>query len=83
MSTEKTTPAEITSLSYENARDELLRVVSALEQGGLTLEESISLWERGEHLIAHCRSKLMAASEKIDAVLQSSQSSEENSETTH
>jgi exodeoxyribonuclease VII small subunit len=37
-------PADIASLSYEQARDELVRVVTELEQGGATLEESIALW---------------------------------------
>ena len=36
--------------SYEQARDELASVVAALESGGLTLEESLGLWERGELL---------------------------------
>ena len=33
---------------YEQARDELARVVATLEQGGLGLEDSLALWERGE-----------------------------------
>ncbi len=38
--------------TYESARDELAAVVAKLEAGGLTLEESLSLWERGEELAA-------------------------------
>ncbi len=34
--------------SYEQAREELVEVVRALEAGGTTLEESLALWERGE-----------------------------------
>ena len=37
-------------LSYEEARDELQKVVASLESGGLGLEDSIKLWERGEEL---------------------------------
>ena len=37
-------------ISYEAARDELAEVVSALETGSATLEESLKLWERGEEL---------------------------------
>ena len=36
--------------SYEQARDELATVVAALEAGGVGLEESLKLWERGEEL---------------------------------
>ena len=42
-------PTEPTT-SYEQARDELAEVVHRLEAGGLTLEESLALWERGEEL---------------------------------
>ncbi len=41
---------DVDALSYEQARDELVRVVTELEQGGATLEQSIALWERGEAL---------------------------------
>ena len=42
------------ALSYEQARDELTSVVKKLEAGGLTLEQSLELWERGEKLAAIC-----------------------------
>ena len=42
-------------LSYEAARDELTKVVATLESGGLGLEESLKLWERGEELAAICQ----------------------------
>src|ERR1039457_4870085 len=40
------------ALSYEQARDKLAAVVKRLETGGLTLEQSLELWERGERLPA-------------------------------
>ena len=40
----------VESLSFEAARDELVRVVAELEQGSPTLEHSLALWERGEAL---------------------------------
>ena len=46
------TEADVASLSYEEARDELVQVVNRLEQGGATLEESLQLWERGEAMLA-------------------------------
>jgi len=59
--------AEIASLSYEQARDELVRVVTELEQGGATLEQSIGLWERGEALARRCEEWLIGAKERLDA----------------
>lgn len=61
------TPADIESLSYEEARDELVRVVTELEQGGATLEQSIALWERGEALARRCETWLIGAKERLDA----------------
>ena len=54
--------------SYEEARDELVEIVAKLEVGDSTLEESLSLWERGEHLAAVCQSWLFGAQERLDAV---------------
>lgn len=53
-------------LSYEQARDELVQVVSRLEQGGATLEESLRLWERGEALAARCEEWLMGARKRLE-----------------
>ena len=54
-------------LSYEQARDELIRVVSVLEQGASTLEESLALWERGEALATRCEEWLIGAKARLDA----------------
>ena len=54
---------------YETARDELLEVVRALEQGGTTLEESIALWERGEQLAQVCQEWLDGARQRLEAVI--------------
>ena len=50
--------------TYEQARDELAEVVRRLEAGGLTLEESLALWERGEELAGICQHWLDAARER-------------------
>jgi len=55
------------SLSYEQARAELATVVEKLETGGITLEESLSLWERGEQLAAVCQKWLDGARARLDA----------------
>lgn len=52
-------------LTFEKARDELAQIVSTLEQGGLSLEESLALWERGETLAAICQTWLDAARARL------------------
>jgi exodeoxyribonuclease VII small subunit len=58
---------DVGSLSYEEARDELVRVVNELEQGSSTLEESLALWERGEALAKRCEEWLLGAKARLDA----------------
>jgi exodeoxyribonuclease VII small subunit len=53
--------------SYEQAREELAEVVRQLEAGGATLEESLALWERGEHLATICQEWLEGATARLDA----------------
>ena len=57
----------IADLSFEQARDELVRVVAELEQGAPTLEQSLALWERGEALAARCEEWLLGAKRRLDA----------------
>jgi len=58
-----------TELDYEQARDELTAVVAKLETGGLSLEESLALWERGEELAKICDHHLAGARERVEAAL--------------
>ena len=58
---------DVAELSYEQARDELVRVVGELEQGSATLEQSLALWERGEALAARCEEWLIGAKARLDA----------------
>lgn len=53
--------------TYEQARDELVDVVRRLEAGGVTLEESLALWERGEALARTCQALLDGATARLDA----------------
>ncbi len=48
-------------MSYEAARDELVATVAKLESGGVSLAESMALWQRGEQLAAICQAHLDAA----------------------
>lgn len=61
--------AEPLPASYEAARDELTAVVEKLEAGGLTLDESLTLWERGQALAGVCETFLAGARERITAAL--------------
>jgi exodeoxyribonuclease VII small subunit len=56
------------TLGYEQARDELVEVVRRLETGGVGLEESLALWERGEALATICEQWLAGARARLDAV---------------
>ncbi|MEV0328513.1 exodeoxyribonuclease VII small subunit [Micromonospora echinospora] len=58
------------NLSYEQARAELASVVERLEAGGTSLEESLSLWERGERLAEVCQHWLDGARARLDAARQ-------------
>jgi exodeoxyribonuclease VII small subunit len=64
--TQPTAP-DVAGLSYEQARDELVRVVGELEQGGVPLEQSLALWERGEALARRCEEWLAGARARLDA----------------
>jgi len=57
----------VDTLSFEAARDELVKVVAELEQGSPTLEHSLALWERGEALAARCEEWLLGAKRRLDA----------------
>jgi exodeoxyribonuclease VII small subunit len=56
-------------LGYEQAREELVEVVQTLEQGGLSLEETLALWERGEQLAQICQTWLDGARQRLEEVL--------------
>lgn len=62
-----TDPDELDRLSYETARAQLTEVVTQLESGGVPLDESLALWERGERLAQVCQRWLDGAQAKIDA----------------
>jgi exodeoxyribonuclease VII small subunit len=57
----------VEQLKYEQARDELVAVVTRLESGAGTLEEALALWERGEALADRCQQWLDGARERLTA----------------
>lgn len=70
MTTDANAVTDVAELSYEQARDELIEVVSRLERDSLTLDESITLWERGERLAARCEEWLVGARARLEAAKQ-------------
>jgi exodeoxyribonuclease VII small subunit len=63
MTSDGATP--ISQLGYEKCRDELIEVVRVLEQGGLDLNTSLELWERGEQLAKRCEEHLAGARQRV------------------
>jgi exodeoxyribonuclease VII small subunit len=61
----------ISELGYEQCRDELIEVVRTLEHGGMDLDSSLKLWERGEALARRCEEHLAGARKKIEDALAS------------
>ena len=68
-------------LTYEAARDELIAIVSKLEAGGLGLEESLKLWERGEAVAAICQERLEGVRKRLDAARQDLAAVDDSDET--
>jgi exodeoxyribonuclease VII small subunit len=73
-------PDDVAALGYEQARDELSAVVRALEAGGLTLEQSLGLWERGEALADRCQALLDDAQQRLDQAQRSRAATSSSSE---
>jgi len=61
--------SDIAGLTYEQARDELVSIVTRLEAGQVPLEESMSLWRRGEALAAHCSTWLDGAQAQLESTV--------------
>ena len=59
----------VSGLGYEQCRDELIDVVQRLEQGGMDLDASLSLWERGEQLAKRCEEHLAGARRRVQEAL--------------
>jgi exodeoxyribonuclease VII small subunit len=66
-SSRKATP--ISSMQYEECRDELIEVVQLLERGGLDLDASLKLWEKGEQLAKRCEEHLAGARQRVENAL--------------
>ncbi|OAP41573.1 exodeoxyribonuclease VII small subunit [Sinorhizobium glycinis] len=67
MNNDNTQP-DVSALSFEQAVEELERIVSALERGDVALDKSIEIYERGEALKKHCETLLKAAEDRIEKI---------------
>ena len=52
--------------TFEEAQRELERIVSQLEGGRASLEDAVSLWQRGDELYRYCLERLDSAEGKIE-----------------
>ena len=72
MASDEATP--VSQLGYEKCRDELVEVVRLLELGGLDLDASLTLWERGEQLAKRCEEHLAGARKRVTDALAAGES---------
>lgn len=61
-------PADVAALSFEQAVEELEKIVQSLERGDVPLDKSIEIYERGEALKKHCETLLSAAENRIEKI---------------
>ena len=64
--TEKT--ADLSKLTFEQALEQLEKIVDRLERGDVALDESIKIYEQGEALKKHCATLLQAAEDKVEKI---------------
>lgn len=67
---------DVSELSYEDARNELVTVVAELEKGTATLEQTLALWERGEALANRCEEWLVGAKARLETARKSAEQAE-------
>lgn len=63
-----TAAADVSALTFEQAVEELEKIVAALERGDVPLDRSIEIYERGEALKKHCETLLSAAENRIEKI---------------
>lgn len=60
---------DISAMSFEQALAALEGIVQQLERGDVSLDQSITLYERGEALRAACQQRLDAAQARIERIV--------------
>ena len=64
------------AFNFEKSLDELEQLVDHMEQGELSLEQSLKEFERGVELTRHCQTALQEAEQKVEILLQKSSDAE-------
>jgi exodeoxyribonuclease VII small subunit len=59
---------DVRAMTFEQALDQLEKIIEGLERGDVPLDESIRAYERGEALKAHCAQLLKAAEDKVEKI---------------
>jgi exodeoxyribonuclease VII small subunit len=67
-------PADVATLSFEQAMKELEDIVRRLESGQVKLDEAVAAYERGAALKKHCEGKLSEAKMKVEKITGSGKS---------
>ncbi|MZR32114.1 exodeoxyribonuclease VII small subunit [Sneathiella litorea] len=62
-------PADIAKMSFEEALQELEKIVEKLDSGQVDLDQSIDIYTRGSLLKQHCDAKLRNAQERVDKIV--------------
>ena len=63
-------PADIATMSFEDALAELQSLVKSLEKGDSKLDDAINSYQRGVDLKRHCEAKLREAQLKVERIVQ-------------
>ncbi len=66
-----------TSFNFEDALEELEELVSSMEDGELSLEDSLKAFEKGIKLTRECQSALKKAEQKVQVLLNESGDTED------
>jgi len=61
-------PGDVKKLSFERAIEELESIVKRLEEGKVPLEESVTIYERGEAMKRRCEELLRQAEARVDKI---------------
>ena len=67
---------DISKLSFEEAIKELTGIVGKIEQGEISLQDSLPQYERGMSLIKQCRTILQQAEKRIEQISQEKEKEE-------
>ena len=64
----ETANTDVAKLSFEKALAELEQIVQKLERGDVALEESVTIYERGEALKRRCEELLRQAEARVEKI---------------